>query len=171
MSKSLVIVESPAKAKTINKYLGNNYVVEASFGHIMDLPKRDIGVELENRTFEPTLIVTPDKEKLVAKLRKMAASADAVYLAPDPDREGEAIAAHLARQLMPAMKDKSRIHRVTFNEIRPSSTRGMWMRIWWTRSRRGACWTGLWAIRFRRCCGTRCGAGFQRGAYRRWRCG
>ena len=117
MSKSLVIVESPAKAKTINKYLGNNYQVEASFGHIMDLPKRDIGVELKHKTFKPTLIVTPDKEKVVAKLRKMAASANAVYLAPDPDREGEAIAAHLAMQLLPAVKDKSRIHRVTFNEI------------------------------------------------------
>ena len=117
MSKSLVIVESPAKAKTINKYLGKDFQVEASFGHIMDLPKRDIGVELENRTFEPTLIVTPDKEKIVAKLRKMAATADAVYLAPDPDREGEAIAAHLQRQLLPVIKDKKNIHRVTFNEI------------------------------------------------------
>ncbi len=63
MGKSLVIVESPAKAKTINKYLGKDYTVEASFGHIMDLPKRDIGVELKHRTFKPTLIVTPDKEK------------------------------------------------------------------------------------------------------------
>ncbi len=99
MGKSLVIVESPAKAKTINKYLGSDYVVEASFGHIMDLPKKEIGVELANRTFEPTLIVTPDKEKLVARLKKLAEKADAVYLAPDPDREGEAIAAHLAMQL------------------------------------------------------------------------
>src|ERR1700734_2376627 len=117
MSKSLVIVESPAKAKTINKYLGKDYEVEASFGHIMDLPKRDIGVELEHRTFEPTLVVSPDKEKVVQKLRKMAQKADAVFLAPDPDREGEAIAAHLEMQLLPVMKDKSRIRRVTFNEI------------------------------------------------------
>src|ERR1700685_615293 len=85
MSKSLVIVESPAKAKTINKYLGKDFEVEASFGHIMDLPKRDIGVELEHRTFEPTLVVSPDKEKVVQKLRKMAQKADAVFLAPDPD--------------------------------------------------------------------------------------
>jgi len=99
MSRSLVIVESPAKAKTINKYLGKDFQVEASFGHIMDLPKRDIGVELEHRTFEPTLVVSPDKEKVVQKLRKMAQKADAVYLAPDPDREGEAIAAHLAGEL------------------------------------------------------------------------
>jgi DNA topoisomerase-1 len=117
MAKSLVIVESPAKAKTINKYLGNDYVVEASIGHIMDLPKNDIGVELVNRTFEPTLIVSPGKEKVVAHLKKLAAKADYVYLAPDPDREGEAIAAHLSMQLLPMMKDKSKLRRVTFNEI------------------------------------------------------
>jgi DNA topoisomerase-1 len=123
MGKSLVIVESPAKAKTINKYLGKDFEVEASFGHIMDLPKRDIGVELERRTFEPTLVVSPDKEKVVQKLRKLAARADAVYLAPDPDREGEAIAAHLEMQLLPVMKDKSRIRRVTFNEITQKAVR------------------------------------------------
>src|ERR1035437_9842955 len=117
MAKSLVIVESPAKAKTINKYLGKEYQVEASIGHIMDLPKNDIGVELLNRTFEPTLIVSPGKEKVVAHLRKLAAKMDWVYLAPDPDREGEAIAAHLAMQLLPMMKDKSKLRRVTFNEI------------------------------------------------------
>jgi DNA topoisomerase-1 len=117
MAKSLVIVESPAKAKTINKYLGNEFVVEASIGHIMDLPKNDIGVELEHRTFEPTLVVSPGKEKVVERLKKLAAKADFVYLAPDPDREGEAIAAHLAMQLLPVMKDKSKLRRVTFNEI------------------------------------------------------
>jgi DNA topoisomerase-1 len=112
-----VIVESPAKAKTINKYLGSDYVVEASIGHIMDLPKNDIGVELQKRTFEPTLIVSPGKEKIVDRLKKLASKADMVYLAPDPDREGEAIAAHLSIQLLPMMKDKSKIRRVTFNEI------------------------------------------------------
>ncbi|MDR3745135.1 MAG: type I DNA topoisomerase [Acidobacteriaceae bacterium] len=117
MAKSLVIVESPAKAKTINKYLGEEYVVEASIGHIMDLPKNDIGVELDRRTFEPTLIVSPGKEKVVERLKKLAAKANFVYLAPDPDREGEAIAAHLAMQLLPVMKDKSKLRRVTFNEI------------------------------------------------------
>src|SRR6202789_3523556 len=117
MGKSLVIVESPAKAKTINKYLGSDYIVEASIGHIMDLPKNDIGVELKNRTFEPTLIVSPGKEKVVERLKKLAAKADMVYLAPDPDREGEAIAAHLAIQLLPMVKDKSKVRRVTFNEI------------------------------------------------------
>src|SRR6267154_2119149 len=114
---SLVIVESPAKAKTIGKYLGSDYQVEASIGHIMDLPKNDIGVELKNRTFEPTLIVSPGKEKVVERLKKLASKADMVYLAPDPDREGEAIAAHLLIQLLPMVKNKSQVRRVTFNEI------------------------------------------------------
>ena len=117
MAKSLVIVESPAKAKTINKYLGSDYQVEASIGHIMDLPKNDIGVELKLRTFAPTLIVSPGKEKIVERLQKLAAKADSVYLAPDPDREGEAIAAHLSMQLKPMLKKGATIQRVTFNEI------------------------------------------------------
>jgi DNA topoisomerase I len=108
MGKSLVIVESPAKAKTIGKYLGSDYVVEASIGHIMDLPKNDIGVELKKRTFEPTLIVSPGKEKVVERLKKLASKADMVYLAPDPDREGEAIAAHLSIQLLPMMRTNRR---------------------------------------------------------------
>src|SRR5208337_354233 len=117
MSKSLVIVESPAKAKTIEKYLGKGFEVLASVGHIMDLPKNDIGVELENRTFEPTLIVSPGKEKVVEQLKKAAAKADEIYLAPDPDREGEAIAYHLALQLGTNAKERKKIRRVTFNEI------------------------------------------------------
>jgi DNA topoisomerase-1 len=117
MAKNLVIVESPAKAKTIGKYLGSDYVVEASIGHIMDLPKNDIGVELKHRTFEPTLIVSPGKEKVVDRLKRLAAKSDSVFLAADPDREGEAIAAHLKMQLLPSIKDKSKLRRVTFNEI------------------------------------------------------
>jgi DNA topoisomerase-1 len=117
MSKSLVIVESPAKAKTIEKYLGKGFEVLASVGHIMDLPKNDIGVELENRTFEPTLMVSPGKEKVVAQLKRAAAKADEIFLAPDPDREGEAIAYHLALQLGTSAKEKKKIRRVTFNEI------------------------------------------------------
>ncbi len=117
MTKSLVIVESPAKAKTIEKYLGKGFEVLASVGHIMDLPKNDIGVELENRTFEPTLIVTPGKEKVVGQLKKAAAKADEIFLAPDPDREGEAIAYHLALQLGTSAKERKKIRRVTFNEI------------------------------------------------------
>jgi DNA topoisomerase-1 len=117
MSKSLVIVESPAKAKTIEKYLGAGFEVLASVGHIMDLPKNEIGVELEKRTFEPTLIVSPGKEKIVAQLKRAAARADAIFLAPDPDREGEAIAYHLALQLGTSAKERKKIRRVTFNEI------------------------------------------------------
>src|SRR5215469_1550330 len=117
MSKSLVIVESPAKAKTIGKYLGKDFEVLASVGHIMDLPKNDLGVELKKRTFEPTLIVSPGKEKVVGQLRKAAAKAEQIFLAPDPDREGEAIAYHLALQLGTSAADKKKIHRVTFNEI------------------------------------------------------
>jgi DNA topoisomerase-1 len=117
MSKSLVIVESPAKAKTIEKYLGKGFEVLASVGHIMDLPKKDIGVELANRTFEPTLEVSPDKVKVVAQLRKAGAAADEIFLAPDPDREGEAIAYHLSLQLGTSAKERKKIRRVTFNEI------------------------------------------------------
>ena len=117
MSKALVIVESPAKAKTIEKYLGKGFEVKASVGHIMDLPKNDIGVELEKRTFEPELVVSAGKEKVVEQLKKAAAKADEIYLAPDPDREGEAIAYHLALQLGTSAKEKKKIRRVTFNEI------------------------------------------------------
>ena len=122
MSKSLVIVESPAKAKTINKYLGKDFTVEASLGHIMDLPKNKIGVDLTEGTFEPELIVIPGKEKVVERLRKLAKASDSVYLAPDPDREGEAIAAHLADVLRSSVK-KNAIHRVTFNEITPKAVK------------------------------------------------
>jgi DNA topoisomerase I len=122
MSKSLVIVESPAKAKTIGKYLGKDFTVEASVGHIMDLPKNKIGVDLTDGTFEPELIVIPGKEKVVDRLKKLAAKSDSVYLAPDPDREGEAIAAHLENVLRSSVK-KNAIHRVTFNEITPKAVK------------------------------------------------
>ncbi len=126
MSKSLVIVESPAKAKTINKYLGNDFVVEASLGHIMDLPKSRIGVDLIDGSFHPELIVIPGKEKVVDHLKKLAKNADHVYLAPDPDREGEAIAAHLEEQLRPVAKNA--ISRVTFNEITPKAVKAAFER-------------------------------------------
>ena len=120
MSKSLVIVESPAKAKTINKYLGKDYEVEASLGHIKDLPKSKLGVDIEG-DFSTEYDVIPGKEKVVAKLKKLAKDAVAIYLAPDPDREGEAIAAHLAEELGDGWSKKKKsgtpVHRVTFNEI------------------------------------------------------
>jgi DNA topoisomerase I len=126
LSKGLVIVESPAKAKTIQKYLGKGFTVEASLGHVKDLPKSTLGVDIDNE-FETEYIVIPGKEKVVARLKKLALSADNIYLAPDPDREGEAIAAHLAEELGNGTKTKKkkkkkddqpdRIRRVTFNEI------------------------------------------------------
>ena len=122
MSKSLVIVESPAKAKTINKYLGKDFDVEASIGHIKDLPKKTMGVDIEGGTFEPELIVSEDKLKLVAMLKKLAAKADHVYLAPDPDREGEAIAYHLEQELKDVAKPGA-VQRVTFNEITPKAVK------------------------------------------------
>jgi DNA topoisomerase-1 len=130
--KSLVIVESPAKAKTIQKYLGKGFTVEASLGHVKDLPKSTLGVDTSNH-FETDYVVIPGKEKVLARLKKLAGPMDAIYLAPDPDREGEAIAAHLAGELArngAASKKKKktkkkkedaevppRIQRVTFNEI------------------------------------------------------
>ena len=117
---NLVIVESPAKAKTIAKYLGRGYDVEASLGHVKDLPKSTLGVDIVN-DFATDYVIIPGKEKVLARLKKMAKSADAVYLAPDPDREGEAIAAHLAEEFShdgkKGKKRDERIHRVTFNEI------------------------------------------------------
>src|ERR1700677_2533348 len=122
MTKSLVIVESPAKAKQINKYLGKDFTVEASIGHIKDLPKNKIGVNLTDGSFTPDLIVIPGKEKIVDRLKKLAKSATAIYLAPDPDREGEAIASHLEEELRGVAK-KNAIRRVTFNEITPKAIR------------------------------------------------
>ena len=125
MSKGLVIIESPGKAKAIQKYLGKGFIVEASFGHVKDLPKSTLGVDIDN-DFETEYVVIPGKEKVLAKLKKLALSADSIYLAPDPDREGEAIAWHLAEELGDGKKKKKkkkegdepdRIRRVTFNEI------------------------------------------------------
>src|SRR5256884_9553585 len=147
MARSLVIVESPAKAKTINKYLGRNFTVKASIGHVMDLPKKTIGIRLpgeeeggkkkrrkktgkgskkakapagklisidDDKIFEPTLQIIAGKGKVINDLRKAAHSAEAVYLAGDPDREGEAISAHLAMVLAKPHK---------FEEQEPSAPR------------------------------------------------
>ena len=120
MAKSLVIVESPAKAKTINKYLGKEFEVEASLGHVKDLPKSGLSVDVDN-DFATELAIIPGKEKVMARLKKMAGKATAVYLAPDPDREGEAIAAHLAEEFGVVRGAKKKpaipVYRVTFNEI------------------------------------------------------
>ncbi len=120
MAKNLVIVESPAKAKTINKYLGSDYRVMASIGHIKDLPSKGLGVDVEH-DFEPTYEVIPDSKKrnnkkIVADLKKAAKEAEAIYLAADPDREGEAICQHLAEEIVPKRPRKPS-YRVMFNEI------------------------------------------------------
>ncbi|MES1256904.1 MAG: toprim domain-containing protein, partial [Acidobacteriota bacterium] len=98
MAKALVIVESPAKAKTINKYLGKNFIVKASLGHIKDLPKKDLAVDVENG-FQPRYEVIEGKKKLIQELKDAAKKVDAIYLAADPDREGEAICWHLQEEL------------------------------------------------------------------------
>jgi DNA topoisomerase-1 len=159
MARSLVIVESPAKAKTINKYLGRDYTVKASLGHVLDLPKKTLGILLpggENgkkkkkkrktkakakdgekvveekkppkpvvvtaeNIFEPTLEVIPGKVKVIADLRKAAENAPNVYLATDPDREGEAISQHLLDTLATKKSDRAKYRRVMFNEITPKA--------------------------------------------------
>lgn len=113
MAKNLVIVESPAKAKTLSKYLGRNYTVKASVGHVVDLPKSKLGVDIAN-DFAPEYTVIRGKSKVISDLKKAAKGAENIYLAPDPDREGEAIAWHIAQKLD---GKKSTIKRVLFNEI------------------------------------------------------
>jgi len=113
LGRSLVIVESPAKAKTINKYLGASYVVRASMGHVRDLPKGRFGINVDEG-FEPDYVTILGKAKVIGELRKLAKAAPAIYLAPDPDREGEAIAWHLSESLG---VDPKLMHRVVFNEI------------------------------------------------------
>jgi DNA topoisomerase-1 len=156
MARSLVIVESPAKAKTINKYLGRDYTVKASLGHVLDLPKKTLGILLpgdqngkkkkrksrakskttekpeekkapkqvvitDDNIFEPTLEIIPGKIKVISDLKKFAESAPFVYLATDPDREGEAISAHLLETLAKRKSDRKKFRRVMFNEITPKA--------------------------------------------------
>ncbi|HLT50590.1 MAG TPA: type I DNA topoisomerase, partial [Arenibacter sp.] len=117
MAKNLVIVESPAKAKTIEKFLGKEFKVESSFGHIADLPSKELGVDVENN-FIPKYIVDKDKKVLVKKLRDLADKAETIWLASDEDREGEAISWHLAEELK---LDKSKTKRIVFNSITKSA--------------------------------------------------
>ncbi|HKX26379.1 MAG TPA: type I DNA topoisomerase [Blastocatellia bacterium] len=121
MSKSLVIVESPSKAKTINKYLGKGYTVLASVGHIKDLPKKGLGVDIDN-DFEPTYEVMPGKENVVKEIKKAAKEAETIYVATDPDREGEAIGKHIAEEITSGRgQSKKQVFRVMFNEITKSA--------------------------------------------------
>ena len=111
--KTLVIVESPAKCKTISKYLGKDYTLKASFGHIRDLPPKELGVDIDNN-FQPTYVNMPEKSKIIKELKSIAKESDEILLASDPDREGEAIAWHLNHVLKSSCKN---IKRITFNEI------------------------------------------------------
>lgn len=112
MGKSLIIVESPAKIKTLKKILGPNYLIESSVGHIRDLPEKEFGIDIEHG-FEPKYTILPNKEEVISRLRKAAKECDVVYLSPDPDREGEAIAWHIREILPPGTQTK----RVSFNSI------------------------------------------------------
>ena len=117
--KALVIVESPAKSKTIKKILGDGYQIEASFGHVRNLPENVLGFDVQN-DFKPTYVVIPEKQKVVTKLNEMAKKSDKIYLATDPDREGEAIAWHV-RELLKVPDDK--VYRIEFNEITPKAVK------------------------------------------------
>ncbi|MBI2158883.1 MAG: type I DNA topoisomerase, partial [Candidatus Rokubacteria bacterium] len=112
-TRSLVVVESPTKVKTIQKYLNSNYIVKASMGHVRDLPKSQLGVD-PKKGFKPKYVVSPGKKKVLDALKKAAEKADILYVATDPDREGEAIGWHLAQELD---VDKKNVYRITFNEI------------------------------------------------------
>jgi DNA topoisomerase-1 len=170
--KHLVIVESPAKAKTINKYLGDGYVVRASMGHVRDLPSKGMGVDL--KTFEPDYEVLQSRSKVIGELKKLAKESDKIYLATDLDREGEAIAWHLKEAL--GIPD-SRVNRVIFNAITKSEIQKAFLkphsididRV--NAQRRGESSTGSWGTRSARCCGARSPRDFRPGASSRWRCG
>ncbi len=159
--QNLVIVESPSKAKTIGKYLGPDYQVKASMGHLRDLQKSTMSVDIEH-DFEPEYQPLKGQGEIIADLQKAAKHADRVYLATDPDREGEAISWHL-KYLLNIPDNET--YRVTFNEITrnvvqdPSGTRVPSTRISSTRSRRAACSTALSAISLAPCCGGRSAKG------------
>ena len=117
--KALVIVESPAKSKTIKKILGDGFQIEASFGHVRNLPDNVLGFDVHN-DFQPTYVIIPEKKKVVTKLNDMAKRSDKIYLASDPDREGEAIAWHV-RELLEVPDEK--VFRIEFNEITPKAVK------------------------------------------------
>ncbi|UCF86746.1 MAG: type I DNA topoisomerase, partial [Nitrospiraceae bacterium] len=118
--KSLIIVESPAKVKTLSKFLGKDFTIKASVGHVKDLPTKQLGVDVE-KNFEPTYVVIGGKEKILKELKKAAKGVDKIFLGPDPDREGEAIAWHVAEELN---GDSDKVLRVEFNEITERAVKG-----------------------------------------------
>src|SRR4030042_134133 len=114
MSKDLILVESPSKAKTINKYVGNKFIVEATVGHIKNLPKTKLGIDLEN-DFKPSLVTIRGKSELIKKIKSLATKSKNIFIATDPDREGEAIAQDIVDILNGSLS--TNIYRVLFNEI------------------------------------------------------
>ena len=169
----LVIVESPAKAKTIGKYLGKDYEVTASMGHIRDLPKSQLGIDVEH-DYAPQYINIKDKSKLIKELKAKAKQADGILLATDPDREGEAISWHLANILG---LDPHEPNRVTFDEITKKGVqKGMANpraidEDLFNASRPAASSTVWWAISSAPSCGGRCAGACRRAVSRAWRCG
>src|SRR5213080_1734712 len=111
--RALVVVESPTKVKTIQKYLDSKFIVKASMGHVRDLPKSQLGVD-PKKNFKPQYVISPAKKKVLDELKKAAEKVDALYVATDPDREGEAIGWHLAQELD---VDRKNVYRIAFNEI------------------------------------------------------
>jgi len=114
---NLLIVESPAKVKTISKFLGSGFRIMSTFGHVIDLPTKELGVEIIDGKIKLTYVPMKDKERMIADICKAASGADEVFLASDPDREGEIIAWHIGQEIKKVLKDPSKIHRITFNEI------------------------------------------------------
>ena len=143
MANNLVIVESPTKVRTISKFLNKNYKVVASVGHVRDLPKSQLGFDVEH-DYEPKYITIRGKGELLAALRKDAKKADKIYLATDPDREGEAISWHLMSALN---LDPKKSFRITFNEITKNAVK----EAWWMPSRQGGfstVWSDTASVRF-----------------------
>ena len=121
MATKLVIVESPAKARTLNRILGRGYTVKASLGHVRDLPKSSLGVDID-KDFSPKYVILPGKRKIIRELKNTANKASSVYLATDPDREGEAISWHLIKAAE-LDRNNSPVHRVVFHEVTEEAIR------------------------------------------------
>ena len=160
MANHLIIVESPAKVKTISKFLGKSYTIDATMGHLIDMPKSSLGVDVEN-DYEPKYITIRGKGELLSKLKKEAKKADKIYLATDPDREGEAISWHLQRELNKDEKNAAKISRISFNEITKNAVqnalknpkKSIW--IWSMLSRQEESWIAWWGIPSVLCFGRR----------------
>ena len=158
VATSLVIVESPAKARTIKKFLGSRYTVKATMGHLKDLPRSQFGVDVDN-DYQPKYITIRGKGSILQELKKAAKKSDRVFLATDPDREGEAIAWHVAQELnLDGEKCRIEFREITKNAVTNAiKNHGIYLTIWWRHSRDGGSWTGSSATNFRRFCGLKSG--------------